>query len=255
VFGGNLSPFRRPVVNSILFRHSFAVYVRHAKVVETNKINVNFRRNRMTRPSLAMAIFVALLAITACSNPASDAPKAVTGEAGSASSAPAASEKYVITPENSKIEFIGSKVTGSHNGSFKKFSGAIDYAGQTEKSRVSITIDMTSVETDTPDLTKHLKTADFFDVEKYPQAKFDSTEIKPGGEKGATHTITGNLTLHGLTKSITFPATITVSPGVITVQGNFAINRKDFGINFAGATDNLIRDDVVLKLDVRATKQ
>ena len=198
--------------------------------------------------------FIVLLTIAACSNPASDAPKAVTGEAGSASSAPAASEKHSITAENSKIEWVGSKVTGSHNGSFKKFSGAIDYAGQPEKSRVNITIDTSSIEADDPKLTAHLKTADFFDVAKFPQATFQSTEIKPGGEKGATHTVTGNLQLHGVTKAITFPATINVTPGVITVQSNFAINRKDFGINYAGAADNLIRDEVVLKFDVRATK-
>jgi polyisoprenoid-binding protein YceI len=207
----------------------------------------------MIRLRLAMTVFVAIMALSACSNPASDAPKAVTGDAGSATSAPAASEKYSITPENSKVEFIGSKVTGSHNGSFKKFSGAIDYAGQPEKSRVSLTIDTDSIETDTPDLTKHLKTADFFDVAKFPKATFESTEIKPGGDKG-THTVTGNLQLHNVTKSVTFPATINVSPGLITVQANFAINRKDFGINYAGAADNLIRDDVVLNLNVRATK-
>ena len=78
--------------------------------------------------------------------------------------------------------------------------------------------------------------------------------MKPGGEKGATHTITGNLTLHGVTKSITFPATIAVSPEAITVDGTFSINRKDFGINYAGAADNLIRDEVVLTLKVRAVK-
>jgi polyisoprenoid-binding protein YceI len=212
-----------------------------------------FRRNCMIRPRLAITIFVAVLTISACSNPASDAPKAVTGEAGS-SSAPAASEKYSITPENSKIEFVGAKVTGQHNGSFKKFSGAIEWAGQPEKSRVSITIDADSIETDTPDLTKHLKTADFFDVAKFPQATFQSTEIKPGGAGGATHSVTGNLSLHGVTKAITFPAPINASPGSITVQASFAINRKVFGINYAGAADNLIRDDVLLKLDVRATK-
>lgn len=209
----------------------------------------------MLRSRVGFVALVALLFISGCTNPASDKPKAVTGEAGAASSPSVAGEKYLITPENSKIEFIGAKVTGQHNGSFKKFSGEIDYAGQVEKSRVSITIDTDSLETDTPDLTKHLKTADFFDVPKYPQATFQSTEIKPGGEKGASHTITGNLQLHGVTKSITFPATINVSAGDISVESNFAINRKDFGINFAGATDNLIRDDVVLALHVKATKK
>jgi polyisoprenoid-binding protein YceI len=113
---------------------------------------------------------------------------------------------------------------------------------------------MNSVTTDTPDVTKHLQTPDFFDVAKYPQATFVSTEIKPGGEKGATHTVTGNLTLHGITKSITFPATIGVTPGAITVESTFSINRKNFGINYAGAADNLIRDEVLLTLHVRAVK-
>jgi polyisoprenoid-binding protein YceI len=149
---------------------------------------------------------------------------------------------------------VGSKVTGSHNGSFQQFTGEIDFAGQPEKSRVSITIDVDSMTTDTERLTKHLKTADFFDVAKYPQATFVSTEIKPGGENGATHTVTGNLTMHGVTKAITFPATINVTPDTATVDSSFSINRRDFGISFAGATNDLIRDDVVLKLNVRATK-
>ena len=207
----------------------------------------------MSRLIKRLALVLPLL-MAACSNPASDKPKAVTNEAAPVAAAPAAAEKYVITPENSKIEFVGSKVTGHHNGSFGKFTGTIDHAGQPEKSRVSITIDTASVTVDDPKLTEHLKTADFFDVAKYPQATFQSTEIKPGGEKGATHTITGNLTLHGVTKSITFPATIAVTPGAITVESTFSINRKDFRINYAGAADNVIRDDVVLTLHVRAVK-
>ncbi|HSE30558.1 MAG TPA: YceI family protein [Pyrinomonadaceae bacterium] len=209
----------------------------------------------MLRSRVALVAIAALLFFSACNNPASDKPKAVVGEATNASASPvAAAEKYVITPENSKIEFIGAKVTGHHNGSFQKFSGTIDYAGQIEKSRVSLTIDSSSLETDTPDLTKHLKTSDFFDVAKYPNATFESTEIKPGGDKGS-HTVTGNLTMHGVKKSISFPATIGVSAGEITVESSFAINRKDFGISYAGAPDNLIRDDVALSLHVKATKQ
>jgi polyisoprenoid-binding protein YceI len=210
----------------------------------------------MLRSSLILTILAALFVVSSCANPATDKPKAVTNDAApvSSSSPTIAVEKYLITSENSKITFVASKVTGSHHGGFEKFSGVIDYAGQPEKSRVTITIDTASVTTDTPDLTKHLKTADFYDVAKFPQAKFESTEIKAGGEKGATHTITGNLQLHGVTKSITFPATIVVSPGVITVDSTFSINRKDFGINYAGAADNLIRDEVVLTLNIRATK-
>jgi polyisoprenoid-binding protein YceI len=60
--------------------------------------------------------------------------------------------------------------------------------------------------------------------------------------------------MHGQTKAVTFPATIAATGDAIAVDSNFAINRKDFGINYAGAADNLIRDDVVLTLKIRATK-
>lgn len=199
-------------------------------------------------------ILTGLLVLCSCNNPATDKPKAGTGEAVAVSSPAAQGQKYSITPANSKIEFDASKVTGSHHGGFEKFSGTIDYTGQIETSRVTINIETASITTDTPDLTKHLKTPDFFDVAKYPTAAFTSTEIKPGGDKGATHTVTGNLQLHGVTKSITFPATIAVTPDAITVETTFSINRKDFGINYAGASDNLIRDEVVLTLHVRGTK-
>ena len=207
------------------------------------------------RRRLAITILSGLIFFTACNDPAADTTKARTGEAAQvASPAAAQGQRYQITPQNSKIEFVGSKVTGKHNGSFGDFSGQVDYTGNPETSRVNITIKTDSLTTDTPDLTKHLKTADFFDVAKYPEATFVSTAIKPGGENGATHTVTGNLTLHGATKAITFPATINVTPDAATVESSFSLNRKDFGINYAGAADNLIRDDVVLTLHVRATK-
>jgi polyisoprenoid-binding protein YceI len=204
---------------------------------------------------IAITILTGLIFFTACNDPAADTTKATTGQAAPvASPAHAQGQRYVITPQNSKIEFVGSKVTGKHNGSFGDFSGQIDYTGNPETSRVNIAIKADSITTDTPDLTKHLKTADFFDVAKYPEASFVSTAIKAGGENGATHTVTGNLTLHGVTKAITFPATINVTPDVATVESSFSINRKDFGINYAGAADNLIRDNVVLTLHIRANK-
>jgi len=207
------------------------------------------------RKGIAITILSGLIFLIACHDPAADTSKATTGEAAHvASPAAAQGQKYSITPQNSKIEFIGSKVTGHHNGSFGEFSGQVDYAGSPENSHVNIAIKTDSITTDTPDLTKHLKTADFFDVAKYPEATFVSTAIKPGGQNGASHTITGNLTLHGVTKAVTFPATINVTPDAATVESSFSINRKDFGINYAGAADNLIRDDVVLALHVRATK-
>ena len=208
------------------------------------------------RMTIGTTILLGAMFFNGCSDPAADKTKAVTGEAAQVASpvTSAQGQRYQITSQNSKIEFVGSKVTGSEHGSFGDFSGNIQYAGDPAKSRVNITIKMDSIATKSPGLDKHLKTADFFDVAKFPEATFVSTEIKPGGEKGATHTVTGNLTMHGVTKAITFPATINVTPDTATVESSFSINRKDFGINYAGAADNLIRDEVVLTLHIRATK-
>ena len=209
----------------------------------------------MKRLGAIVSLLSLLVLVVAC-NPAADTNRAVTGEAQkTASPATAGGQKYAITPQNSKVEWVGSKVTGSHNGSFEKFNGEIHYANNDPtQSHVKITIDTTSIKADDPKLTEHLKSPDFFDVAKYPQATFESVTIKPGGDKGATHTVTGNLTMHGVTKAITFPANISVTGDVVTVDANFAINRKDFGINYAGAADNLIRDDVVMKLTIRGNK-
>jgi len=66
--------------------------------------------------------------------------------------------------------------------------------------------------------------------------------------------VTGNLELHGVTKSITFPATITVQGDTVAVKAEFAINRKDFGIVYPGKPDDLIKDDVLLRLNISAKK-
>ena len=72
------------------------------------------------------------------------------------------------------------------------------------------------------------------DVAKFPTSKFVTTEIKTGGDKGATHTLVGNLSLHGVTKSITIPATLKVDGGVMTLKSEFALNKNDFGMTFSG---------------------
>ena len=208
------------------------------------------------RPGILTLILSVLLLGAACADPAADKSKAITTEATTAASPQTAGQgqKYSFDAQNSKIEFVASKVTGSHNGSFKEFSGVIDYPGQPEKSQVNVTINMNSVSTDADGLTQHLKTPDFFDVAKFPQAIFTSTEIKVGGEKGASHTVTGNFQLHGITKSISFPATISATADSVSVESTFSINRKDFGINYAGAADNAIRDGVVMTLHIKGEK-
>jgi len=201
-------------------------------------------------------VFVALLA-SGCADPAANKPKATIANAApeNNSTAPAASEKLAITPDNSKVEFVAAKVTRSHNGSFKQFSGAVDLVNNSvESSRVTIDIQTGSVVTDEDALTKHLQTPDFFDVAKFPKATFVSTKIEPGTKAGTTHEVTGNFELHGVKKSITFPATIHLAPDSVTVEAEFSINRKDFGLIYAGKADDLIRDGVVIKLSLKVPR-
>ena len=210
------------------------------------------------RSHLTTLILILAVLIFGCANPAANKPKATVGnaqpEANTARSG--AMEELVISPGNSKVEFVASKVTRSHQGSFKKFSGTIDLVPNSIRdSRVTIDIETGSVETDESQLTGHLKTADFFDVAKYPKATFVSTKIEPAGNGGANYRVTGNLELHGVKKSITFPATIKFTPEAAAVDAEFAINRKDFAIVYAGKADDLIRDAVVIKLDLRIVRK
>jgi len=207
----------------------------------------------MNRMFLALVV-AAPLSLIACKDPSSDASKAVT-EAPQTAAAPKGGEVIPFDGKSSKVSFVGSKVTGSHNGAFENFDGRVELVdGKIEASTVRVDIDMKSVTTDTAKLTGHLKSKDFFEVERYPKATFVSTKIVSGGEKGATHTITGNLELHGVTKSITFPATIAVGNEDDTANAEFAIDRTHWGINYEGMADNLIRKDVVLKLAIKAPR-
>jgi len=212
----------------------------------------------MRRYSLGTIAFLIAFISYSCANPAANKPKASVGNAAPESNAakPAGGETLAITPENSKVEFVAAKVTRSHNGSFKQFGGTIDLLNSDPaQSVVSITVDTASVVTDEDDLTRHLKTPDFFDVARYPKAIFVSTKIEPNIANGATHTVTGNFDLHGVKKSISFPATIQITPANVSVNAEFAINRKDFNLNYPGKADDLIRDGVVIKLTLNVARK
>ena len=157
----------------------------------------------------------------------------------------------VITPENSKIEFVGTKPNGKHDGGFKKFLGGIE-ATDKAVSKVSVEIDTNSLFSDNPKLTGHLKTPDFFDVVSHPKASFNSTSIKAEAGKVETHTITGDLTLHGVTKSISFPARIDATADSVNIASEFKISRYDFGMNYGkGKVD----EQVTIKVAVKAPRK
>lgn len=209
--------------------------------------------NKRTTNYLLPVLAASLLA--GCSDPSKSVPKSSASEPAAkpdsaTAPAPASSSKAFTIRSESTVGFIGSKVTGSHNGGFKNVAGTIGVDGGKITGTPEIKIGMKSIWTDTDRLTGHLKSADFFDVEKFPISTFSITAIEG---TGPTNKITGNLEMHGVTKAISFPATIQVAEDAVTVKAVFAINRKQWNINFPGKPNDLIRDNVVVKLDLKAT--
>jgi len=193
-------------------------------------------------------------ALVACENPADATADAEVREAVETSTADAASSdgvKYVIA-DSSAIGFVGSKVTGSHEGGFEEFTGhfTVDDAG--EVTGGLITIDMESTWSDNDKLTDHLKNEDFFHVTEHPQSMFTVTSVEKADED---YKISGNLKLRGVEKNITFPATATKDGDTVMVKAEFDINRKDWGIVYSGKADDLIRDEVVITFDLTASKE
>jgi polyisoprenoid-binding protein YceI len=165
-------------------------------------------------------------------------------------------KRFDFDEASSSIEFVGAKVTGRHAGKFGDFQGTIQLVpADLTKSSVSLSIEAASLTSDDAKLTKHLKSPDFFDVARFPKARFTSTSIVPGGADSATHTITGNLELRGVTKQVTFPAHITAMAEVVEATAEFSINRKDFGVAYSGMAGDLIRDQVLLMIKLRATRR
>ena len=157
-----------------------------------------------------------------------------------------------VIKEKSKIDWVAAKVTRDHKGSFKNFDGWIEYAG-TAPQKISFDIDLNSVETDTEKLTGHLKSPDFFDVAKFPKATFTSTSLTPAEANepnGTTHMLTGTLDLHGVQKEVVIPVKAEQSAEGVRATSEFTINRHDWGISYKGAADDLIKDNVLIKLDL-----
>jgi polyisoprenoid-binding protein YceI len=152
---------------------------------------------------------------------------------------------FKLDGENTKVEWTGSKPEGKHTGGFKELSGTASVEGDAPK--VEVEIDCASLYSDDPKLTAHLKAPDFFSVKEHPKAKFVSTKV----EKGANgYTVTGNLTLCGKTKEVTFPAEVKTGDG-FSMTSKFTINRTDFGMTYGKGK---IADDVEVRISVDAKK-
>src|SRR5262245_18828016 len=155
-----------------------------------------------------------------------------------ADAAPIQSGVATLSPQNSKIQFVCAHVgprPDPRKGGFDKFSGKAQLEGKSLKS-LTVDIDTASIGTEFEKLTNHLKSPDFFEVRKYPSARFESTKIEPSsGTAPAAATIaqiTGKLTLHGVTKEISFPATIEVTETGLKLKSEFTFDRTEWGINY-----------------------
>ena len=201
-----------------------------------------------------------MLSAFSSATPAPSGTAAAASPSGTAAAATAPASLGNVTldvdPAQSKLGFIGSKKTQSHPGEFTKFKASITLVdGKAEGGKISVEIDMNSIKTDQTKLDEHLKTDDFFDVKKHPTATFVSKEIRTGGAWENSHTIVGELTMHGVTKPIEFPATIKIEGDVVTGTADFAINRKDWKINYKGKIDDLIREDVLIQVRAQGPRQ
>lgn len=160
-------------------------------------------------------------------------------------------------PLYGSIAVNASKVTRSHHIVFHDWTGSLKTDGTPEGSTLGFEVQIASLEADpdsrddmTEKLESHLITEDFFLADTYPTATFVSTSIVEGGTDGATHTITGDLTMRGVTKQVSFPANVTVADGMASAKAEFVINRQDWGIAYTGKPDDLVRDEVVMQIDL-----
>ena len=177
---------------------------------------------------------------------------------------------YKVDPTQSNVAWDGKKVTGAHNGTIKVANGAI----QLDKNKVvggTIEMDMNSiVNLDLKDqeynqkLIGHLKSEDFFSVEKHPRATFKITSATPvkGAKAGEpNYNVAGNLTIKGITNPITFPATITANGNSVVAKSEaVTLDRTKWDIRygsksfFANIGDKAIMDDFTVQFNVVANK-
>ena len=154
-----------------------------------------------------------------------------------------------LAPSNSRISFVGIHVGDDPKprlGGFSQFQGyAVVDPDNDAITSISIDINVDSVWTQFEKLTGHLKNADFFDTAKFPSARFVSTEIEITAKGQCT--ITGNLTLHGQTESISFPANYRFETGGLFLAAKFTLDRSQFGMDqMLSGVDKLVELDIFI---------
>lgn len=193
-----------------------------------------------------------LLTLAACGG----SPEGQDAGAGEAQATNALTGELVSRPvitEDSEINWVGANFTGGkHTGTINIAEGKlIEQGGQIVGG--GFVIDMNTIaNTDLPDdkkadLVGHLTNGDFFETDKYPLATFEITSVKPVAVKSeTTHEVTGNLTMKGITKSITFPANITMGEARIEASTpQFVIDRTQWNIMYGSTLTGAVKDKAI----------
>jgi polyisoprenoid-binding protein YceI len=156
---------------------------------------------------------------------------------------------HVVDKNHSQINFIADSRLISARGFFGAWDATISLdPANVATSSVSITIDAASIDTRVERRDTHLKSADFFDVEKYPKITFVSTAVRP--KAGDQMDIEGDLTIRGTTKRITVPASMVFyEEGAGRFRGEFVLKRSEYGVSYDSKV-NPIKDDVTVQWDI-----
>jgi polyisoprenoid-binding protein YceI len=172
---------------------------------------------------------------------------------------------YNIDPAHSTIGFkVKHLMVTNVNGVFEKFKGTVNIDEKDiAKSKVDVTIEMVSINTNITKRDDHLRSADFFDVAKFPTMTFVSTKVEKAGSDKLK--VTGNLTIKGVTKQVILnvegPTGEVKSPQGDVKRGASAtatINRQDFGVSWSKKLDGgglVVADDVYISIDTELTRQ
>jgi polyisoprenoid-binding protein YceI len=173
--------------------------------------------------------------------------------------------EYEVDTEKTKLKWHAEKVTGEHDGYVSVKSGSVDYSDG-KLTEGEFVIDMTSImNTDIEDegyrakLENHLKSDDFFSVEKYPEAKFEITEVKTVSGQTMVH---GTMMIKGITKKVSFPAELSASGDSMTAVATITLDRSDYDVKFRSKSffdiealgDKLIYDEFTMTLHLVANK-
>jgi polyisoprenoid-binding protein YceI len=170
---------------------------------------------------------------------------------------------WEIDAAHSQVSFmVRHMVVAKVRGKFAKFSGTIEVAENHQDSKVEATIDAASIDTSEPNRDAHIRSADFLDVENYPVITFSA--LGPIHRSGTKFTLSGDLTIRGITKPVTLEAEylgVVVHPQMGTRMGLSAtgeINKDDFGVLYNAALETggfILSKTIRLELEVEAVKK